>query len=167
MDFFLKVIKSNLKNPYKKIEKMQRYILGLFFFLFTILSVSCSNENEETERSRVVRLLSDNSSKSWGIEKFYIDDVEHPISSCDSSFVQIINADFTWTDKNLNFNCGQPNEGTWELNDANNVLTTFYVPFFTADTIQLKLEIMELTELNFTYQYISSNSLKKVRLQNL
>ena len=150
-----------------KIEIMHRYILRSFYILFAVISISCSKENEETERSRVVRLLSNNSSKFWIIDKFYIDDVERPISSCDSSFVQIINADFTWSDKNLKFICGPPNEGTWELNDANNVLTTFYVPFFAADTIKLNLEIMELTELNFTYQYITSNSLKKVRLKNL
>ena len=146
---------------------MQIYVLRLFYILFVIISISCTKENEETERSRVVRLLSNNSSKSWRIDKIYIDDVEHPISGCDSSFVQIINADFTWSNKNLNFFCSQSRKGTWGLNDANNVLTTIYITFSAADTIKLNLEIMELTELNFTYQYVFSNSLKKVRLKEI
>lgn len=126
---------------------------------------ACTKDNDESDRSRAVRLLTNNSSKPWMMEQNLIDNVEQKFDVCDSSYVLTIHSDFTWKEAYQNISCSSGNFGSWDLNDENNVLTTYYKPFLSLDFLERKFEILELTETTFSYQYASRNSLIVVKLK--
>ena len=145
--------------------KIYRYLLAIFLIIYISLLSSCNDKNEESERSLTIRLLTSDSIKHWGLEQSFIDEVSQPISSCDSSYLLTLKADFTWEEAFLKFSCNQLTNGSWALNDENNVLSITYISQFTGKKEEKKFEIFELSEDYFTYQYAENNQLMKIRLK--
>jgi len=132
--------------------------------IILLLVSSCSQNESETERAKTVRLLTDNSSKSWKVAQTFSDDNEQSISACDSSYVLTLHADFTWEEVFLKLACYQVHDGTWELNDDNSLITIQFIDQQNGENIKKIFEIMELTEIYFSYQFAENNQLKKIRL---
>ncbi len=148
-----------------KIFKHSPFFLIISSFL-AISFWSCDNNATESERTMTIRLLADETGKDWMASQYFIDGDERLLKGCDSTYVLTIRANFTWREWNLGSTCGFPNEGTWELNDDNDVLLAYYTPSFAPDTtITRKMEIVDLSETMFTYQLVSNNRLVKIILK--
>ena len=144
--------------------KIYRYLLAIFLIIYISLLSSCYDKNEESERSLTIRLLTSDSIKYWGLEHSFIDEVSQPISSCDSSYLLTLKADFSWEEAYQRLSCYRLTKGSWVLNDENNVLSITYISQFTGNKEEKKFEIYELSEDSFTYQYAQNNQLMKIRL---
>jgi len=140
-----------------------RILLGLLIFAV----ISCSDPMVESESDKAIRLLSNNGDKYWIIEQILLDDVNQTLTSCDSSLVLTIRNDNTWTEAFLRITCYQLSEGSWSLNDENNVLSISFINKYTGNEVTKDLEINELSEERFEYQEISSNQIKKISLVEL
>ena len=145
--------------------KIYRYLLAIFSIIYISLLSSCNDQNEESERSLTIRLLTSDSKKYWGLEQSFIDEVSQPISSCDSSYLLILKADFSWEESYQRLSCYRLTKGSWALNDENNVLSINYISQFSAKEEEKKFEIIELSEDFFTYQFAQNNQLKRNRLK--
>lgn len=132
--------------------------------IILLLASGCSQNESETERAKTVRLLTNNSSKSWEIAQTFIDDIEQSISACDSSYILTMHTDFTWDEVFLKLACYQVHDGTWELNDENSLITIQFIDQPNGGIVKKIFEIMELTETYFSYQFAENNHLKKIRL---
>jgi hypothetical protein len=148
------------------IEKVFRHGVFKMFIGISLVFIyeACTSDPDESERTKTVQLLTNNSNKLWVMEQNLIDNVEQIFSPCDSTYILNILSDFTWKEQYQNISCASINSGSWDLNDENNVLITYYKPFLSQDILERKFEILELTEEVFTYQYASRNSLILVRL---
>ena len=148
------------------IEKIFRQGVFKMFVGLSLVFIygACTSDPDESQRTKSVQLLTNNSNKLWIMEQNLIDNVEQIFSSCDSTYILNIQSYFTWKEQYRNISCASINAGSWDLNDENNVLITYYKPFLSQDILERKFEILELTEEVFTYQYASRNSLIVVRL---
>ncbi len=140
------------------------FIILFVFSLFLLLPAGCTSDDEESVRDRTIRLLTDNSSKYWMVDKSYLNNNEEVLSSCDSTYLLIMNSDFTWTETNLTLSCSVNSEGIWTLNDENNVISIQYEEHVFGILMERHFEIMELSDNHFTYQFAENNNLKKIRL---
>lgn len=137
----------------------------LVFILFFIMGFGCSDQDKETEQARTIRLLTDNSSKPWSVDKKFHDDIEQEISQCDSSYILTLKADYTWNETYLQLSCYYSTDGLWSLNDENSIISISYINQPSGDQIDKTFEITELSEAYFAYQYVENNELLKVRLK--
>ncbi len=141
-----------------------------FFLIISAIVVfsiwGCDNNAKESERDRTVRLLAGTQSKDWMASRYFIDGDERQLKGCDSTYVLTIRANYTWKEWNLGATCGFPNEGTWELNESNDVLIAYFTPVAMPDTTFIReMEILELSEAMFTYQLIKNDRQVKIILK--
>lgn len=114
----------------------------------------------------VVELLTGNSEKNWIIDTSNIDGKEIIPSICDSSYVLVMNSNFSWREEYLIFKCYPSSNGTWWLNDDNDVISIRFVNPANGEYQEKDFEIEELSEEFFAYQIAINNRLKYVRLKN-
>jgi hypothetical protein len=112
-----------------------------------------------------VELLTGNSEKNWIIDASNIDGREIIPSTCDSSYVLVMNANFNWREEYLLFKCYPSGYGTWWLNDDNDVITIRFVNPANGENEERQFEIEELSKEYFAYQIAQNNRLKYVRLR--
>jgi len=136
----------------------------LIVSIILLLVSGCSQNESETEGAKTVRLLTNNSSKSWKVAQTFIDDIEQSISACDSSYILTLHADFMWDEVFLKLACYQVHDGTWELNEDNSLITIQFIDQPNGGNVKKIFEILELTETYFSYQFAENNQLKKIRL---
>jgi len=127
--------------------------------------MGCSKENGRTEREVTIQLLTNNNEKYWVVDESNIDGKEITLSSCDSSYVLIMKADFTWKESYFKFQCNPGGLGQWSLNDANNVISIFYINPATGMQEEKLFEIEELSEDYLAYQFAENNRLRYIRLR--
>ena len=137
----------------------QSFILMFLFFL-----INCNSENDESERERTIRLLAGDSFKEWSVIQVFEDEIEQPTNICDSSYVMTLKTDFTWHEVFLNVMCYSETDGTWLLNEENNVITINYISQKTNEDLENYFQIVELSEEYFAYEFVQNNDLKRVRL---
>lgn len=133
--------------------------------LLLLNMVSCTEEKSLTEREVTIQLLTDNNEKYWMVDQTTIDGNGVTLSTCDSSYVLLLKADFTWKELNFKLQCNQGGFGSWSLNDENNVLSISYFNPNTGMSAERHFEIEELSENYFAYQIAQNNRLKYVRLK--
>lgn len=136
------------------------YIIGLLI----LVGFGCSENEGETERSKTIRLLTNDASKKWEVSQIFIDEVEQQITGCDMSYTLTLNADFSWKEIYLNISCYQIHEGSWSLNDESSVISIQFVDNASGKNVEKHFEIVELSEGIFSYQYPENNEMKKIRL---
>lgn len=143
-------------------------LLKLISLIFVVsLSSGCANDDKESEESKTIRLLTNDSFKNWGVVQTTIDDISQPISICDSSYILTLKADYSWEEAFLRISCYQLNEGTWELNDENTVISIQFISKTNGNKGEKKFEIIELSEEYFEYRFAQDNLFYKVRLHEL
>ena len=145
-------------------KKFPGLVQVILLTLSLLVLFKCSEQEKESERSKTIRILTNNHAKDWMIESIYVDDVASPISTCDSSYTLTLISDFTWEEIYRNFSCYNKNNGTWALNDENNVITIQFIDQFSSQLLERKFELLELTDNYFSYQYVQNNALKRIRL---
>ena len=138
---------------------------SLVLVLLISLLSGCSKSNEDTERTKTIRLLTNDSYKNWFVDQTSIDDIIQPISSCDSSYILTLKADFSWEEAYLKLACYQLNSGTWMLDEGNIVISIHFIDPTSGENQERKFEIIALSEKYFEYQYAENNKLLKVRLK--
>ena len=138
-------------------------ILTVIIFLVTLYG--CTKSEKETERSKTIRLLTDNQSKDWIVDAIYFDDISQQISSCDSSYILTLSSDFKWSEVFVKISCYQKNTGSWSLSEENDVITIQYVDQLNGSTVEREFELIELTEDLFSYQFVQNNAIKRIRLK--
>jgi len=138
----------------------------LVFILFFFIGIGCSDQINETEQAKTIRLLTNNSHKPWSVDKKFRDDIKQDLSICDSSYYLTLKSDFTWNETNLLLLCYYTTDGTWSLNEGNNIISISYLSHTSGDKFEKTFEIVELSEEYFAYQYVENNDLLKVRLKN-
>ena len=136
-----------------------------FALLTVFLLLGCSGENQLSEREITVQLLTNDSEKYWVLDKSNIDDQPITPSTCDSSYVLVMKADFTWEELYLKLQCNPAGGGNWNLNEENNVISIDFINPGTGAREEQIFEIEELSETYFAYQYAINNRLKYVRLK--
>jgi hypothetical protein len=127
--------------------------------------VNCTNADQETERDRVIRLLTDNAEKVWIPNQKFEDGLPVKLTVCDSAYQLSIISDFTWTEHYTGNYCSGFNMGRWSLNDENNVLKTFFQPFGSSEVFERNFEILELSEGYFSYQYAVQNTMIRIAME--
>jgi len=141
-----------------------RFAQFIIFMSIIWLAVGCEDTETETERSKVVRLLTDNSRKGWGLTKSTRDGSILPLSTCDSAYVLYLYADFTWEEYYDIFNCNKWNSGTWSLNEANNVIQSQSYDPIRFDTLRSDLEILILNDTVLQYGFYSNERRREITL---
>lgn len=140
---------------------------GWSFLLFPLILLyfgACQGDEEESVRSKTLKLLTGNSSKSWGLSEYFLDDQPTDVSQCDSSYILTMKSDYTWQEQYTNLQCYPSTTGQWRLNDENNVIIINYVEWSSGQNVERKFEIIELSEEYFTYQFAIRNSLKRIKM---
>jgi len=150
-----------MRPKLKNIHSIQTLVLALLISLLT----GCTKSNEDSNRTKTIRLLTNDSYKSWFIDQTFIDDIVQPISSCDSSYILTLKVDFSWEEAYLKIACYQLHTGTWMLNEENAIISIQFIDPISGENQEKKFEIIELSEEYFTYQYAKNNELLKVRLK--
>ena len=138
---------------------------SLVLVLLISLLSGCSKSNEDTERTKTIRLLTNDSYKNWFVDQTSIDDIIQPISGCDSSYILTLKIDFSWEEGYLKLACYQLNSGTWMLDEGNTVISIHFIDPTSGESQERKFEIIALSEKYFEYQYAKNNELLKVRLK--
>lgn len=150
-----------------EIKKIIRYNAVLLFGCLLFLYLwGCTEEKGLTEREIAIQLLTNNNEKYWMVDHSTIDGNEITLSTCDSSYVLLLKADFTWKELNFKLQCNQGGFGTWSLNDENNVISISYFNPGTGMSVERHFEIEELSEEFLAYQIAENNRLRYVRLKN-
>jgi hypothetical protein len=134
---------------------------------FFLLVTGCQQDEGPTERDRVIGLLTGVTEKHWVIDASNVDGRELVLSICDSSYVLLMKSDFTWKEIHLNLQCYQSGQGTWSLNEENDVISIRYVNPGSGTYEERHFEIEELSEEFFAYQIAENNRLKYVRMRRL
>ena len=137
----------------------------LVFILFFFIGIGCSDQINETEQAKTIRLLTNNSAKPWSVDKKFNDDIEQNLSMCDSSYRLTLKADYTWNETYQQLSCYYTIDGIWSLSDENNVITISFLNQFSGNQIEKSFEIVELNETRFTYQFPVNNEMKKIQLK--
>jgi hypothetical protein len=127
-------------------------------------SLCCSNNSKETDRSRIMRLLTTNGSKDWKIEQWKIDNKKQVLNHCDSAKILNMKADHTWQQIYEVFSCNDWYEGSWTLNEMNDIIQIKYYNHFRYDSVQSDREIILLSDSIFWYGYFINNRYKEVIL---
>ena len=169
IEYFVNCVVEALYSKTYKSSKCKLAMRNAFFpipfWIFYVAFTSCNDKDPaDIQRELTIRLLTENTAKEWVIGGFYIDEVETPISKCDSFYVLTMKADFTWQDTYTTSPCYQTNEGKWELNDQSNVVTIRFIEWGSGKWVERKFEITELTESIFGYQYPIGNNMKRIRM---
>ncbi len=138
------------------------FVLLLVSVIF--LSVCKEDDTSAIERETALNNLAGNNSKSWKTYSLYIDEDPRMLTKCDSAHILILSRDFTWEEFYDSFKCAGYYDGTWSLNDENNVLEISYFDPYQWKSVQQKFEIIELNDKTFTYRIVISNLFKTVKL---
>jgi len=136
----------------------------LLYVVLILLFEACGGE-EESAQSKAMQLLTNNSSKSWSIYEYSMDEQQAILSPCDSSYVLTMKSDFTWGEQYTKLYCNQSSTGQWSLSGENNIITINYVDWSSGLNVERKFEIIELSETHLTYQFPVRNVLKRIRMQ--
>jgi len=148
-------------------EIIKSYKISLFHLgmMLLLLFSACSGGDELSEREITVGLLTNNTEKYWVLDKSNIDGQPITPSECDSSYVLIMNADFTWEEMYLKLKCNPPGSGKWDLNEQNDVISIEFINPGSGAKEERQFEIEELSDKYLAYQYAENNRLKFVRLK--
>lgn len=140
--------------------------IGRFLLVILILWIlpQCHVDESETNRSRVIRLLTNNSEKAWKINRWSINGNFSTLSPCDSAYILYLNANFTWEEQYSTFNCNNWSSGIWELNESSNVIQSQYLNPITQDSIIIEYEISLLNDTVFSYTAEENRGFKEVKM---
>lgn len=147
-----------------RLEKIYHAPWVLAVCLILVGVWSCSTSDKESERSRIIRLLTNNEQKTWVLASAKVDGTAIVKSKCDSAYQLTMKADMTWQEAYQTAFCSPGSDGQWSLNDANNVITIRFANFSLGIIDEKKFEILQLDNSSFEYQYPVNNSLRKVTL---
>lgn len=132
---------------------------------FTLFVAGCQKDEGPTERDRVIGLLAGITAKHWILDASNVDGRKIVPSTCDSSYVLLMKSDLTWDELNFKLQCYQSGNGTWSLNEENDVISIRYVNPGSGTYEEKHFEIEELSEQYFAYQIAENNRLKYVRMK--
>ena len=135
-------------------------------FLITVVCFNCDSRNaEESGREKTIRLLTSNSFKQWAVDEVTENGIVQTISRCDSVYLLTLQTDLRWQETYKYLLCPQKSEGSWDLNEENNVITIEYFSWQSGSLERKDFVIVDLTEEVFAYEVAIRNNLKLVRLK--
>lgn len=144
---------------------IRQRICVILLHLFVYATIGCDSVDEESARDRTVRLLTGDSYKHWAVEEVLENDVTQSLTSCDSSYILTMKANFKWEELYLRLQCPRQSEGSWELNEDNTVITIDYMSPQSGSAMEKKFAIMDLTEELFSYEVVVGNNIKIIKLR--